>query len=624
MTLRHLRRLALLPLLGTGLLAQQPSNWTTTSLPPNATSINSIGTTSTFRTPDAIWLFSGVTKRWTVLQVHPAATLFQANDYCIVQDGPRIHGFASHTGKVDTLVVNGPVTVVSGPASSSWVTLVREGKVLHGFAAFRGTWTSTRIQGTTPTMLANRLVGLCDDGVSIHALSAHHGEFVSTPSSAGTTLSVVGEGEIATAHAPNLTLGEGEFRAFSAQQNRWLTTRLPSGFTTRQSNEFAMAWSGTTVVAASGLNGQLKHYQAQQPVLTVSNGESNAAFVDGGLVVCYGAGQGTFATIPATSPTFLHKYHFVFVNDSGTLTPFSSLTGTFGAPLTGNFAVTANDEVAFVDDGTSRYAYSSIRNTWTQAPSVGSFAVAVVRAAVVIAHGTGYLGFSTRYGTWVPLTTTQTFAYTAPATGSTVLVDDVGNTLHVFDSRLNRWASVSGIATMTKKISRHTAMAHDGSFGYGFGQPSGEWFVEPLTQAPSGFDTASSIGSIRHGNQLSVYSVQGSFSYTGRFPEFTQAINLGNTLRLHQVAPAGSTLWQIFGDSPAYQPTAPFGMLYVEPSTASVYPLLGVVGADGYHEFELPVPPLPSLAGAQLHLQNVVFPPVGSPWLSSSVAPVLF
>jgi hypothetical protein len=38
----------------------------------------------------------------------------------------------------------------------------------------------------------------------------------------------------------------------------------------------------------------------------------------------------------------------------------------------------------------------------------------------------------------------------------------------------------------------------------------------------------------------------------------------------------------------------------------------------------LPVPNDPGLVGAQLHFQNLVLPPAGPPWLTSSVAPILF
>ena len=599
--------------------AQQPSNWSTISLPPGASAFNAIGTTATFRTPTEVWLYSGVTKKWTVLPVGPLASVFQANDYCIVRDGAFFHGFASHTGEVDTVKITGPVTVVSGSASSSWVTLVSSGRTVHGFGGFSGKWTSATLGHDNPTMVANRLIGLVYDGSEVFALSAHHGTFVSTLGGPNVTLNVVGEAEVGTANSP------GWFRAFSAQQNTWVTQAVPTGAATFQSNEYALAWSGNQIWGCSGLRGNLTTYVASGPITSVTGAEGVAAFVDGSAVVCYGAGRGEFVARAAVAPTFVHKYHYTLVQDSGLLTPFSAVTGEFGPTITGTFTAVTNDAIAWVTAGATSFAYSPILNDWFAPPPITILGTTVVRDSVVLREAGGFVALSARHGTWVSQATT-TATFQAPTTGSTFLSIDGANneTLHVFDARLNRWATVTGLGAMTVKISRHTAMAHDGINGYGFGQPSGEWFVEPLTGLPQAFDTASSIGTLRHGTSLSVYSVQGSFSYTGRYPEFTQAINLGNTLRMHQLADPGSLLVQLFGFAPAYVAVPSFGTLYVDPTGMAITPWPALVDADGFLEMELPLPNDPSLVGEQIHLQNLVVPPTGPWWLSSSVAPILF
>lgn len=603
------------------LLAQQPSNWTTITLPAGATTPNSIGTTTTFRTATDVWLYSGITKQWTTVAVPATATIFQANDYVVVRDGNTFHGFASHVGTVDTITTVGSPLVVSGPASSSWVTLVADGSLVYAFGAFNGAWQSAPIATSAPTMVANRLIAEIDDGVTIYGLSAHHGLLVPTPSSPGTTLSALGEAEIGTAHAT----ATGTFRAFSAQQNAWITATLPTGFTTAQSNEIALAWSGAQIWGSSGLTGTLTSYTASAPIGTVTLSEGAAAFVDGGLAVCFGSGRGAFATLPVTTtPTFSLKYHYVLVQDGTTSTPFSSVTNTFGAPIAGGpFTFTLNDAAGYATNGTNGYAYSPILNLWSPTPAVAATQVAVVRDSVVLVHASGFEAWSARYGNWRSLATSPAATFLAPGTGATFLVTD-GFTLHVFDARLDRWASVTGTGPMTTKVSRHTAMAHDGAFGYGFGQPSGEWWVEPLTASPTTFDTASSIGTLRHGTQLSVYSVQGSFTYVGRYPEFTQAINLGNTLRMHQSAPAGSLLVMIVGIAPAYVPLPGLGTLYLDPNTAFTGVWPNLVDGDGYLDMSIALPNNPSLVGAPLHLQNVVLQPNGVLWLSSSIAPILF
>ena len=79
--------------------AQRPSNWTTLALPTDATSVpNSIGTMVSFTTATSVYLYSGITKQWTVLPFVPTSPIFQANDYAIVRNGNQIYGYSSHTG----------------------------------------------------------------------------------------------------------------------------------------------------------------------------------------------------------------------------------------------------------------------------------------------------------------------------------------------------------------------------------------------------------------------------------------------------------------------------------------------------------------------------------------------
>lgn len=606
----------------TTLRGQLPSNWVTTTLPSNQTSQpNSIGTTVSFLTTDSVWLFSGITKRWTVLPVANPTPIFQANDYCIVQDGNRIHGFAAHTGEVDTITTSGTATIVSGPASSSWVTLVADGSTAYGFGAFHGRWESVALSQPGPTMVSNRLIGLLRDGNTVYGLNAHHGTFVPVAADTAAALQVVGEAEVGTAHSP------GMFRAFSAQHNDWVVQPIPTNANLVQQFEYALAWSGNQVWAASGLTGTLATYTTNNPIAGIINSEGVAAFFDGNDIVCYGSGRGRFATMPAIGASVLTKYHFALIVDANGITPFSALSAAFGPSIFGSFSLTTNDEVAFADAGIPSFAYSAILNSWTLLPpTLQPTGIAAVRSSIVVAHATGYVACSARHGTWVPLTTSLPNSYQAPVSGSTFLAfDGAGETAHVFDARLNLWATVTGQAPLTVRISRHTAMAHDGSTAFGFGQPSSEWHPEPLTAVPTRFDTASSIGTVLHGNKISVYSVQGSFSYTGRYPEFTQAINLGHTLVMHQVAPPGSALFFGYGFAPARIAVPSLGQLYIDPATLGSLFWPTPVGTSGILRMDLPIPNNPRFAGTQLHLQNVVVPPApGTPWLSSSVAPVIF
>lgn len=601
--------------------AQRPSLWTTVPMPANGNTPNALGTSVTVTTPSAFHLYSGITKQWTILPVNAGASLFQANDYVIVRDGTSIHGFATHVGTVETITTSGSATVVSGPAASSWVTLVADGNQAWAFGGFHGRWESQTLSAPNPTMVASRLIGLVLDGTTVYGVSAHHGTFVPVAGDANTTLRVVGEAEVGTANSPDV------LRAFSAQQNTWQTQAVPSAAGSYQQNEYAMMWAGNQIWAVSGLSGTLASYTAAVPIAGVVGDEGVAWFQDGSQVVCYGAGRGTFAALPASNPQVATDYHFALVQDGGVVTPYSALTGTFGPPLPGMLFVGSNDEVGYASDGTAYFGYSPIRNAWSQAPITAPNSVSVVRSAVVLGDATGYWAMSARHGVWRYQPTNLPGSHQAPTTGATfVALDGTGETAHVFDARLDRWATVTAAAPLTVRISRHTVMVHDGQTAYGFGQPSGEWYELPMTAYPTRFDVASSIGTVRHGNDLSVYSVQGSFSYTGRYPEFTQAINLGQPLRMHQVGDPGSLLLFAAGFQPAFVDARPTvdGVIYVDLTTAATILWPQAIDGDGILDMNLTVPNAPWLVGLQLHMQNLVLPPSGAPWLSTSVAPVVF
>lgn len=610
-------------LFATSLLpAQQPGQWTTIPLPANLVGGPSfVGNTVSLQTTNAFWLYSGITKKWLVLPVANPSPIFQANDYCIVRDGNAIHAYSAFSGKIDSITTAGTATIQSGPPSSSWVTLVSEGTTAWAYGAFHGKFETVQLNQPNPQMVANRLSGLLRDGSTVYGVSAHHGTFVPVAADASAVPLVVEEAEVATANSP------GAFRAFSAQQNQWIVQTVPTVVNSAQQAEFAMVWSGNQIWAVSGLSGTADTYVASTPIGSVSTSDGVAAFFDGANVVCYGSGRGRFAKLPVSaSATISIDYHFVIVLEPSSATPFSAVTGTFGSPVSGSFSARSNDAIAYLDSGTVAYAYSPLLNAFFLAPAVGATSVELVRDSVTLVHASGYTALSARYGTWVSQTVQQPGIYSASNTGSTFLAVD-GASLHVFDAKLNRWASVTGSGPMTFQTARHNALAHDGQTAYGFGQPSGEWHAQPLSSAPSTFRVSSSVGVVVHGNQLSTYAVQGSFLFHGRYPGFTQTVNLGNTLILKQFADQGSTAFLFAGLQPARIDLGPqLGRLYIDPAGLTSVGLAKTIGFEGVGDFVLPLPQNPSLVGGQVHLQDLVVPPSGpsNAWLSTSIAMVLY
>lgn len=602
-------------------IAQPPSYWTKLALPATASSVNAIGTTVTFKSTNAIHFYSGVTKKWVVLPTVSAGPLFQANDYAIVADNGQLHGFSATTGKIESIPVSGSQTVVSGSASSSWVTLVADGTQAWGFSAFLGQWVPLTLSAPNPVMVSSRLIGMIRDGSTVYGFNANYGTFVPVAADTSATLTVVGEAEVGTAHSP------GVFRAFSAQHNNWGVQTFPTTSKLQQ-NEYALAWSGNTALAFSGLSGTFATYNANNPISSISNAEGVAAFLDGNDAVCYGSGQGTFATLNAPGASFSLDYHLAMVSTPSSLTPFSALTCAFGSPLAGTYGISSNDCIAYVDGATTDYAYSPILNQWTAAPNVPTIiGPALVRSSVILPVAGGYYALSARYGTWEQVSTGLNGSFSAPTTGSTfVAFDGVGDIVHVFDARLNRWAVTQGAGPLSVSISRHTAMAIQGTTGFGFGQPNGEWDTIALANPGEQLDVASSIGIIKDATELNVYSVQGSLSYTSRFPEFTRATNLGNTLSLYQVGPANSSLVMFVGLVPArIEVSLLIGNLYIDPNSMFTLGVAQTIGSDGLVRLDIPLPQSPVLVGARPHIQNAVLPPAGGqPYLTSSVAPILF
>jgi hypothetical protein len=605
-------------------LAQDLPHWTNLPIPAGAIGQPAvIGTSAVITTPTAFWLYSGITKTWTVMPVVSPSPVFQANDYVIIQDGATIHAFHTFTGTVSSITTpTATPQIVSGPASSSWVTLVSDGLQAWSFGGIHGRWETITLSQPAPIMVANRLSGLLLDGTTVYGVSAHHGIFVPVQADALATLTVTDEAEVSTANSP------GWLRAFSVQQNRWSVQAVPLSAVFLQQAEIAMAYDANQVWASSGITGTLTSYTTSAPITRIDTSEGVAVLQDGPLVVCYASGTGRFATHSASNASFHLDYHFAFVSDANGVTPFSALSGAFGASIPGSYTFTSNDAIGFaLGGGTGDFAYSPITNTWIASPVASPSAIELVRDAVILVRPGGYEALSARHAQWRSLSTNTTGAYTTTNTGSTFVARDNGNTsAHVFDIRLNRWASLTAAGPLTFTIARHTAFANDGQFAYGFGQASAEWFAQPLTAAPTHFRVASSIGVCVHGSTVSMYSVLGSLSYRGRFPEFTQAINLGNTLRLQQNAPPGSLMALLVGFAPAYLDLGPpLGKLYVDPIGSFSLPWPVGVGPSGQCVLEIPVPRDPLLRLAQVHFQNLVVPPApAQPWLSSSVAPIIF
>ncbi len=602
------------------------NNWRTFPLITNAvTAVNNTGTTTSYLSATEAYFYSGVTKQWRSVPISTADFYEHYNAYALVQDGNSLHAFSARTGEIETLVTSAPALIVSGPATSSWMSFAVVGKNAWGFSSFRGEWVPLSLSQPNPNMDVRRLCGLLQDGDTVYGFSAHWGTFVPIAADSQAVIQVNDGGELGVAHSP------GMLRGFSANQNTWDTLALNYTGSTYLTEGVALAFSSDTAAGFSSQTGKF----ATEPIVaaptTVWVDAMVGAFPDGGDVVCYGAGQGEFRRLAGvTSPSFVTDYHFVLVVEPTRVTPFSSQLSNFGSPIAGTFLVTTNDAIAYAEgiSTSAAYAYSPMLNAWTPAPAVTPTSTpAVTRSGVLIPHAAGYEAISARYGTWVslPIQNSGSF-FLAPSNGSAILVHDGPTTAHAFDGRLNRWATIQSTGPLSGSTKRHMAVVDDGVSAWAFSHPTSRWDEVSLHGSSiNKLDLSSSTTVIDTGTETHIYCVTGDLSYEGREPEFSRGMKMGNHLRMHQVAPAGSALVTLIALQGDYVDLGPVtGILFLDGGSTIAVSLPVVVPSNGILHLDVPVPEDPALLGLQPHLQNYVVPPTGSPYLSTSVSPFIY
>ncbi|MFQ5505534.1 MAG: hypothetical protein ACE5F1_12155 [Planctomycetota bacterium] len=581
--------------------------------------IRSIGTTATVLTANRVMIYSGILRRWTVLPVGPSAVVTTNNAYVIIEDGASVHGWASRIGKVETLSVSATRKVLPGPASANWVTLVHDGTKVYGFSAFKGKWAPLTVGNATPTIVVHQLGAVVHDRVKAYGFSVYHGTWVPTVAP-GTQVSLQGAGVVGMANSPTL------IRGFAARTNTWSTRAVASTANVTMGRGYALVTSGKTVTAFSGYRGNFASFAAANTVFTTTAKRNIATIVDGNTVAAYAATQGTFQTIRMTSPTVLTNSEVAVASSTvdRAVVGFSGVTGKFSSALHGGpWTVSIDETAAFAQGSPFSAAYSPILNTWVRAPSVSITQVTTLRNSIILTHPGGFTGFSARYAKWMPLAASSAATLNGPrrGRGATLVITDRGK-MHAWDSRLGRWATVTTALTPNLAIFRTVALGEDGNTGYGFGLMQNVWDTIQLQGKVTVLRSSSSIGYIQTTNHLHIFSAHGSLSTLSRFPEFSRFQLTGTNLRLIQVAPARSFVAGLLGLAPGLLQSS-FGTLFLDP-LGPIFPLaLPVVPADGRLDFTLPVPNDPSLSGRALHIQNLIVPPNGLPYLTNSTSPVI-
>lgn len=592
------------------------AKWTDLALPPDFNgSVTMLGTSGVLQTSSAVHLWSALRREWTVVPVSSGAGVLQFNDYVTIEDGNTLHGWATRTGVVDTLVLAAPPVVTIGSQSSNWVSIAVLGADAWGFAAFDGKWVHQSLASAAPTVSVTQLTGLVRDGATVYGFSGYHGSFVPLVPTGVPTIAT--NGDVGIARTPTEVYG------FSAHTNTWSSHAFSSGSQLVHERGYALFADGPNVLAYSGCTGAFATQQMSGAPVSLTSGRYVAAVRVGNEVASYSAGVNAFDARIFAGPTVKASDEMLVVADAAGVTGFSCVKGAYSDPVAGAFASTVREATAWLAGAGAGYAYSPLTNQWSLCPYPNPSAT-VLRNAIVVTTSNGYFGFSGRNGDWTFHPSSSPTTALAPTSGDLFLGLE-GPRVHAFDPLLSRWSSVTMQApAVASDVWRQTAVLHDGSFAHGFSLMNHAWESHALEGAAQFLDANDACGAVLTSTHVHTYSGHGSLSTTSRWPEFSRIQPLAAALPLHQVAPPGTSVTRIASLSLAAQSLGALGLQLVDPSQLVSIEPAGVVPASGLLESELDLSRAARLGGLALHVQDLLVAPSGKAWLSSAVSPVLF
>ncbi|MCB9914866.1 MAG: hypothetical protein H6828_06905 [Planctomycetes bacterium] len=598
--------------------AERPQ-WSSMPLPGDfqgVGTVSTLGTSFVMQTPSTVWLWSAVTGEFTALPASPSAFVTQFNAFVLIEDGNTVHGYSTRTGQVDSLTLGAPPTLHHASTSSCWMAVAELGTDVWVFGAFDGQWRHQALAAPAPSVSVTQTAAVVDDGTTMYGVSTYFGDWVPTPSMPGATLDL--QGDLAVAYTST------EVRGFSAHTSTWSTQALANGVNLTTQRGYAMFQDGDDLVAYSPCTASFTTLNAPAGA-TFDAGRYVGAASLGSEVWGYSSGRNTFAhRTCASAPLIELDDEVLLVQDSAGTVGFSVVTGAFSALVPGALPTTHTDCMLFLEDANEAWAYSPMQGTWSAAPIAGAGTIShVFRDVAVLQDATGCYAFSGRTGAWV---------YQAMGAGvqiggsssSDLFVAFDGALTHVFDPVLGRWATTAGGNQAANfDVWRLTFVGYVGGTAYGYSLFDNEWSPMQTQGALQALDANSSCGFVQTDTHVYAYSALGSLSTLARFPEFSRLQPLGAPLRLVQAAPPGSTVRAFFATEGDVLPWGPFGTLYVDPTKIRRELGLGTVPASGVLDVSLHLPDAASLHGLQLHVQCLVTPPGGAPYLTNAIVPVL-
>lgn len=598
--------------------AQTRPAWTPLPVPGGVQSgaVQQIGKIITYTEPNQVVAYSAFSHRWVPIATSGAVSVRTANDLALVIDGTTFHGFASYTGKWETVALGAGATVVN-PASqrNDSIWLVRDGNALWAFTAFHGVWIQIPI-GPSASIETERHVALVIDGTSLHGLSAFHDAWVTAQAPAAPTL-FRARGTAAVA------VSSAGLRGFSALSNSWAAWPAPGpNPQLTVSDDVQVIYDGATHVGFSGLRGEFA--QTTLPAgAALTQGETLCHATDGTGHWVYTAVRNRWTTLPSSvTATVNVSSNALLLQLPDRVHAYSAMRDNVATAL-GNAPITAlSRSVGLMVAGGAIKVYSAILGRWFDAPA--GISVEISDVAAFVRTATGIDAFSSRSGRFTPLAVSAGAATTI-AIGNAVQAVVDNNTLYVFDPRRERWMNGPLQGPPTIGTHRTTLLVVDGTRAYGYGSFSSQLTPVDLPGPATIIRPNSESGSLDVANAIYAHSSVPDVLTLWQYPEFRRVYVTGTPLELQVHAEDGTGF--CFLGLRVLQNPVPFGslgLLELDPTALVLMSGLPIPIRQNRGLLTLAVPDVAALQGLEISFQAVILPTAAAPYLTQSTSVSMF
>lgn len=600
-----------------GANGQQPSSWTTLSIPNGvqAGRIHQVGKLVIYEKNKRVHVFSSFTRTWQT-HVHPSGTqLRYANDWLLIQSGQSFTAFSAMRGTFETITLSSRAVVVNPAAQrNDSILLVQDGGTLHSFSAFGGQWLQTSV-ATSAVIAVQRNVAVVAEDTQLFGLSAFGTNWVQQKISAQMT-TVLADGTVGIAQNDSTIWG------FSAQRQGWTNNAaLTPGTQPLYTGDVAVWTDANEVLGFSGLRGEFASLSAAGPAQVVVDQQLAVATIGTGTAFFSAPRASWYVFMTSTQPTVSTSAATALLVENNWVHGYSALLGT----VTTRFVVASQHDVnwsvaAVISQWTDiPYLFSAFTGQWRAAPvSPRRLAPMTAFNSILVETKTGYSAFSARTGRLVPLAVATSSTSSGSSSTSTAHVDrnsaviavETKKDLHVFDARRDVWISepLSGSGPLSVAIWRTSMIARQGRRCWGFGPQVGEIDRFDLPEPAVNTLASSEVVSVATARYLAAYSPVPDLTTLAQFPEFRRMFADGSVLELQLRSAPGAAAAVLLGVPMATGAPLPYGTFFLSPISMAVL-WGGTVPSSGTQVLRLPMPA--GLRGLGVAFQAGLLPPGG-------------